>query len=112
MESKNGSFRRDSFRHGFAVPTFGVIFACFRHRQQRIQRPSRREVYIAKYGTVMLKPNISGNNYLKHRLDMSHYRRLVQRRNAYSASVCFLAKQTSLFEGGVSEADGRSFPFS
>ena len=35
---------------------------------------------------------------------------LVQRRNAYSASVCFLSKQTSLFEGGVSEADGRSSP--
>ena len=37
-------------------------------------------------------------------------RRLVRRRNEYSASVCFLAKQTSLFEGGVSEADGRSSP--
>ena len=45
----------------------------------------------------------------KHRLDMSHYRRLIRRRNEYSASVCFLAKQTSLFEGGGSEADGRSF---
>ena len=46
----------------------------------------------------------------KHRLDMSHYRRLIRRRNEYSASVCFLSKQTSLFEGGVSEADGRSSP--
>ena len=72
---------------------------CFRHRRQQIRCPSRREVYIAKYGTVMLKPNISGNNYLKHRLDMSHYRRLIRRRNAYSASVCFLAKQTLMDRG-------------
>ena len=37
-------------------------------------------------------------------------RRLVQRRNDYSVCACYLAKQTSLFEGGVSEADGRSSP--
>ena len=35
----------------------------------------------------------------KHRLDMSHYRRLIRRRNAYSASVCFLAKQTLMDRG-------------